>query len=159
MMQSLGRRYVRYFNKVHSRTGTLWEGRFKSCLVESSDYLLRCYCYIELNPVRASIVGDPSDYLWSSYRCNGHGVSSKLITPHETYLRLGGTTEERLINYRKLVRSQLDSNTLKEIRDSINKGLVYGSERFKDEIKVNLNGRVRPGKPGPKPGNCYSDPH
>ena len=69
-MQSLGRHYVRYFNKVYKRSGTLWEGRFKSCLVQSEEYLLQCYRYIELNPVRANMVNDPADYIWSSYQCN-----------------------------------------------------------------------------------------
>ena len=159
MMQSLGRYYVRYYNKTCRRSGTLWEGRFKSCLVESTDYLLQCYRYIELNPVRASMVDDPSGYSWSSYRCNGLGVQSKLITPHETYLQLGETTEKRLANYRELFRYQLDGHMLRDIRESVNKGLAFGSVRFKDEIEANLKRRVRPEKPGRKPGNCYSDPN
>jgi len=151
MMQSLGRYYVRYYNMTYRRSGTLWEGRFKSCLVESEEYLLQCYRYIESNPVRAAMVDDPSEYLWSSYRCNGLGIQSRLITPHETYLRLGKTAEERLDNYRELFRNQLDGNVVKEIRESVNKGLVFGSERFKDEIESNLKRRVRPEKPGRKP--------
>lgn len=79
MMQSLGRCYVRYYNKTYQRSGTLWEGRFKSCLIESSGYLLQCYRYIELNPVRALMVSDPSEYRWSSYRSNGLGVYTLLI--------------------------------------------------------------------------------
>src|SRR3990172_6752399 len=108
MMQSLGRYYVRYYNTRYRRSGTLWEGRFKSCLVESTEYLLQCYRYIELNPVRAGLVADPCDYIWSSYRCNGLGIQSKLITPHEAYLELGKTEAERLENYRELFRHQLD---------------------------------------------------
>ncbi|MFT7460666.1 MAG: putative transposase [Planctomycetota bacterium] len=151
MMQSLGRYYVRYFNNTYRRSGTLWEGRFKSCLVESNEYLLTCYRYIELNPVRAAMVDDPSDYSWSSYRSNGLGIPSKLITPHECYLRLGKTTNERLENYRELFRIQLGEDTLKDIRTSVNKGLVFSSEHFKDEIESNLKRRTRPGKPGRKP--------
>jgi len=82
MMQALGRRYVRYFNHTYRRTGTLWEGRFKSSLVQSEIYLLQCYRYIELNPVRADMVEEPSVYVWSSYRCNGLGVESELCTSH-----------------------------------------------------------------------------
>ena len=78
MMQSLGRYYVRYFNQSYRRTRTFWEGCFKSSLVESSEYLLQCYQYIELNPVRAGMVQGSSDYPWSSYRCNGFGIESKL---------------------------------------------------------------------------------
>lgn len=151
MMQSLGRYYVRYYNKTYRRSGTLWEGRFKSCLVESTDYLLQCYRYIELNPVRAGMVDDPSEYVWSSYRCNGLGVSSKLITPHETYLALGKTGEERQVNYRELFRYELDGKIVKDIRESLNKGLVFGSGHFKDEIELNMKRRVRLEKPGRKP--------
>ncbi len=93
MMQALGRRYVRYFNYQYRRTGTLWEGRFKSSLVQSETYLLQCYRYIELNPVRANMVDDPSAYTWSSYHCNALGIESKLCTPHEEYLKLGKCKE------------------------------------------------------------------
>lgn len=118
--------------------------------MESSDYLLQCYRYIELNPVRAGMMDDPADYVWSSYRSNGLGVASKLVTPHEIYLALGETEEERLRNYRAMFQYQLPGNVLKEIRESVDKGLVYGSERFKDEIEANLKRRVRPEKWGRK---------
>jgi putative transposase len=68
-LQSVGRRYVQYFNYTYQRTGTLWEGRYKATLIDSESYLLTCYRYIELNPVRADMVPHPRDYLWSSYRC------------------------------------------------------------------------------------------
>lgn len=151
MMQSLGRIYVRYYNKTYRRSGTLWEGRFKSGLVESTGYLLTCYQYIELNPVRAAMVDDPSQYMWSSYHSNGLGIRAKLITPHETYLGLGKTESERLENYRELFRNHLCTDVLKDIRNSVNKGLIFGSDRFKDEVAANLKRRVRPGKPGRKP--------
>jgi putative transposase len=83
MMQSLGRQYVRYFNYTYKRSGTLWEGRFKSCVIQSADYLLKCYRYIELNPVRASMVNYPDEYRWSSYHANALGVESALCTPHD----------------------------------------------------------------------------
>ncbi|WGL17226.1 transposase [Microbulbifer bruguierae] len=86
MMQALGRIYVRYFNREYRRLGTLWEGRYKCCQVQSEDYLLQCYRYIELNPVRAGMVSDPGEYFWSSYGCNGLGRSSSLLTPHMQYL-------------------------------------------------------------------------
>ncbi|MFY0678105.1 MAG: transposase, partial [Neptuniibacter sp.] len=95
MMQSLGRCYVRYFNYTYQRTGTLWEGRFKSCVVNAPEYLLHLYRYIELNPVRAMMVDDPADYVWSSYQCNGLGKRSDLLTPHELYLQLGTGAEDR----------------------------------------------------------------
>jgi len=85
LMQSLGRRYVQYFNHSYRRSGTLWEGRYKSCPVQTEHYLLHGYRYIELNPVRAGMVGDPSEYTWSSYRCNGLGVESQLCKAHPEY--------------------------------------------------------------------------
>ena len=89
MMQSLGRHYVRYFNFSYKRTGTLWEGRFKSCLVQEESYLIQLYRYIELNPVRAGMVEQPSDYVWSSYPTNALGKASEICTPHPLYLALG----------------------------------------------------------------------
>jgi putative transposase len=151
MMQSLGRCYVRYYNKTYQRSGTLWEGRFKFCVVESAEYLLQCYRYIELNPVRASMVADPSEYHWSSYKSNGLGVYTPLITPHNEYLRLGDSDEARLHQYRQLFKYHLDDNMITEIRDSVNKGLVLGSDKFKDEIEFNLKRRVRAGTAGRKP--------
>lgn len=143
MMQTLGRHYVRYYNKTWRRSGTLWEGRFKSCLVQSAEYLLHCYRYIELNPVRANMVEDPADYVWSSHRINALGLESSLCTPHPEYLKLGETDNERLKNYRKLFAVHLEPALLKEIRDSVNTGLVLGTERFKDELAANLQRKVR----------------
>jgi putative transposase len=110
MMQSIGRLYVRYFNRTYRRSGTLWEGRFKSCLVQSDCYLLELYRYIELNPVRANMVDEPSDYSWSSYAINALGVESELQTPHPEYLALGTTKEERLRNYRELFKACVGVN-------------------------------------------------
>ena len=95
LMQALGRRYVRFFNAKYQRTGTLWEGRFRACLIDSDRYVLGCYRYIELNSVRAKMVGRPSDYRWSSYRVHADGDSSRLITKHPPYLALGATDDER----------------------------------------------------------------
>lgn len=103
MMQATGRHYVRYFNHTYGRTGTLWEGRFKSCLVDAEDYLLACQRYIELNPVRAGMVAVPEGYTWSSYKANGFGKQMKLWTPHRVYLGLGATIRERAAAYRECV--------------------------------------------------------
>ena len=94
MMQTLGRHYVRYFNYTYQRTGTLWEGRFKSCVIDAEEYLLTCQRYIELNPVRAGMVDSPEDYVWSSYRANGLGANVKMHTPHVLYQSLGKTIEQ-----------------------------------------------------------------
>ncbi|MCI0505129.1 MAG: transposase [Gammaproteobacteria bacterium] len=102
MMQALGRRYVCYVNKTYNRTGTLWEGRYKSCLIDSDRYLLTCMRYIELNPVRADMVSHPGEYQWSSYRANAQREESILIEHHPLYLELGTSTEERSMAYREL---------------------------------------------------------
>jgi len=140
MMQSLGRHYVRYFNFSYKRTGTLWEGRFKSCLVQEETYLIQLYRYIELNPVRAGIVEQPSDYVWSSYPINALGKVSELCTPHAVYLALGKDANERQASYRELFKHHVDGKLLEDIRLAVNKGMALGSERFKTEIE-SLSGR------------------
>ena len=91
MMKNLGQRYVQYINRTYKRSGTLWEGRFKSCLAQSEDYVLACYRYIELNPVRANMISHPRDYRWSSYCANAEGQLDALLTKHVEYLGLGAT--------------------------------------------------------------------
>ncbi len=140
MMQSLGRHYVRYFNFSYKRTGTLWEGRFKSRLVQEETYLIQLYRYIELNPVRAGIVEQPSDYVWSSYPINALGKVSELCTPHAVYLALGKDANERQASYRELFKHHVDGKLLEDIRLAVNKGMALGSERFKTEIE-SLSGR------------------
>ncbi len=140
MMQSLGRHYVRYFNFSYKRTGTLWEGRFKSCLVQEETYLIQLYRYIELNPVRAGMVEQPSDYVWSSYPINALGKVSELCTPHAVYLALGKDANERQASYRELFKHHVDGKLLEDIRLAVNKCMALGSERFKTEIE-SLSGR------------------
>lgn len=96
MMQALGRRYVRYINDRYCRTGTLWEGRYKACPVQCDDHLLRCYRYIELNPVRAAMVADPADNRWSSYAANALRRTEALLAPHPVYLALASEPPDRL---------------------------------------------------------------
>jgi len=150
MMQSLGRRYVRYFNRAYQRTGTLWEGRFRSCLVHSEAYLLICQRYIELNPVRAGMVQDPAAYHWSSYHAHARGVESSLWTPHGEYLKLGDTKSARLMAYRELFKQALPSSQIDEIRHSTNKSLALGNDRFREEISRLTGIRQHLEKPGPK---------
>ena len=144
MMQYIGRHYVRYFNYKYHRTGTLWEGRYHSSLVQQECYLLACQRYIELNPVRANMVTDPADYEWSSYRTNALGIRLKMLTPHPVYLSLGNTKASRLCNYRALFGSSIDKDLLFDIRYSLNKGLVLGTEQFKTEVEAMTGRRVRP---------------
>lgn len=148
MMQSIGRMYVRYYNFTYQRSGTLWEGRFKSSLIQSERYLLELHRYIELNPVRAGMVEEPSEYSWSSYGCNGLGIETELQTPHDIYLSLGKTKEERLSSYRELFKDHENVELIKEIRDSLNKGLALGSERFTMQIEFLTNKRITSKKSG-----------
>jgi len=150
MMQQVGRRYVRYFNRVQERTGTLWEGRFRSCVVDAEHYLLTCQRYIELNPVRAGMVTHPSDYPWSSFQSHTAGVQARLWSPHEVYLRLGAVERIRAERYRDLFRARLDQQLVEEIRSSVNKGLALGGEQFKTELERATGRRMRPGKRGPR---------
>lgn len=148
VMQSLGRRYVQYVNHVYRRMGTLWEGRFKSSLVDTDNYLLTCRRYIELNPVRAGMVEAPDEYRWSSYRCNTFGEETTLVDSHVLYRQLGSTRDERLHYCRELFRHHLDYDSLHEIRESLNLGNVLGSDYFKGKIEKVLLRSVRSNKVG-----------
>jgi putative transposase len=127
MMKAIGERYVRHFNKAHGRTGTLWEGRFRSSIVDSQSYLFTCQRYIELNPVRAGLVSHPSQYAWSSYPANAEGIDSPIITPHPLFLSLAEQPEERRQAYRALFGSQLSPDELHDIREAVIGGFALGS--------------------------------
>jgi putative transposase len=144
VMQSVGRYYVQYFNYQYGRTGTLWEGRYKATLLDSESYLLACYRYIELNPVRAEMVDYPADYKWSSYACNAGGEADSLISPHELYLNLGENQEERCSHYRELFNSHIDAHELNEIRETTNKSWVLGTDRFKESVEALTARQVKP---------------
>jgi len=145
VIQSVGRYYVQYFNYHYNRTGTLWEGRYKATLIDSETYLLTCYRYIELNPVRAHMVNYPSDYPWSSYCYNALDESkSTKITPHRLYKRLGKTAKDCQKAYRRLFRNRISEQALEEIRESTNKAWALGSSRFKRQIEKKLNRRMTP---------------
>lgn len=142
LMKHLGQRYVQYINKTYRRSGTLWEGRFRSSLVQRDGYSLKCQRYIELNPVRAGMVRHPADYVWSSYRANAGLRPSSLIVPHQEYLGLGATPELRAAAYRRSFRSEMDPADLREIRSAANGGFALGNDRFKAEIAAMLGRRV-----------------
>ena len=135
VMQSLGRRYVQYFNYTYGRTGTLWEGRYKATLIDSEHYLLTCSRYIELNPVRAQMTKHPSEYPWSSYSYNALGKANSLVTPHPLYKRLGRSSDDRQKAYRQLFRTRIADMTLEGIREATNKAWVLGDDRFKKKIE------------------------
>ena len=141
-LQSVGRRYVRYINHTYRRSGTLWEGRFKSALIDSERYLLVCSRYIELNPVRARMVEQPGDYRWSSYRHNALGQADGLLTPHYLYESLNSDTARRCAAYRALFDAQTDPADLHAIRRATETGTVLGNDRFKESIEMTLKRRI-----------------
>jgi len=132
---SLGRRYVQYVNRSYRRTGTLWDSRYKSSLVQAETYLLACHRYIELNPVRAAMVDDPAHYRWTSYRANGLGQPDARLTPHPLYRALGRDDRERQAAYRGLFRAHLDREALDDIRLALNQGQPVGNARFLARIE------------------------
>jgi len=148
MMQALGRRYVCYINRRYSRTGTLWEGRFKASLVDSENYLLTCMRYIEMNAVRANMVEHPAEYRWSSYAANAQGQQDPIVTPHPLYLALGSSADKRQMVYRELFRQSIDNPQLHEIRQTLNSELVLGCSCFKDHIEGQTNRKAGLGQPG-----------
>ena len=148
MMKQLGQRYVQYINRTYQRSGTLWDGRYRSCLTQEENYVLSCYRYIELNPVRAKMVAHPSDYRWSSCRANAYGETSSLLVPHESYLAFGSNQFARQACYLELLSLQLAPNMLDHIRAATNGNFVLGNKRFEDQISAVLNQRVVPGKSG-----------
>ena len=156
LMKHLGQRYVQYINRTYKRSGTLWEGRFRSCLTQSEDYVLVCYRYIELNPVRAGMVNQPKDYRWSSYHTNALGKASSLITPHEEYLRIARDPQARLESYRALFKVHFDEEIVGQIRSATNGNFALGSERFQKEIEAALGRRARRGQSG-RPVNNNDD--
>lgn len=148
MIQAIGRQYVRFFNKQNQRTGTLWEGRYRSCLVQAENYLLEVSKYIEMNPVRLELVRQAGDYKWSSFQINARGSSSALCKPHEQYLSLGDSKEERSENYRLFCEKKLSFDLIDEIRENTNKGLAIGDEAFKFSVEKRTGHRLRSLKKG-----------
>ena len=151
LLQSVGRRYVQYFNWRHGRSGTLWEGRFRSCLVSTDDYLLACCRYIELNPVRAGIVAHPRDYRWSSYRFHGEGTKDALLDVDPCYLGLGDSDLQREQSYRQLMEAGNPEHELVMIRTSVQRGGVTAGQSYIQGLSLRLSRQLelRPrGRPG-----------
>lgn len=153
LMQALGRRYVQYINRSYRRTGSLWEGRYKSSVIQTETYLFTCMRYIELNPVRAGMVQDPGEYRWSSYRHNGLGQPDPRLTPHPHYLALHQNQTGRQTAYRALFCSELDDEALADIRLALAQCQPLGQGRFSDKICAAAGIRrtqKRPGRPSGK---------
>src|ERR1700741_1960547 len=150
LMRDLGQRYVPYFNSRHGRTGTLWEGRFRSCIAESAHYVLACYRYIELNPVRARMVSQPAGYPWSSYAANSGAHRDPHVAQHPEFAALAAETEARHCAYRSLFDQQLGEPLLAALRDATNTGYPLVSDAFKSRVLQPLGWKTAPAKPGPR---------
>jgi len=150
MMQYVGRYYVPYINHTYGTSGSIWEGRYKASLIHDEEYLLTCMRYIELNPIRASMVRSPGQYRWSSYRSNGQGKDDELVKPHAIYLALGGTRPTRLEAYKALFNAHLDKGVLDDIRAAWQTGTPLGNDYFRQKIEDKLKckvGQARRGRP------------
>lgn len=134
LMKQLSQRYVQYFNRAYGRRGTLWDGRFRSGLVQAQDLLLRCCRYIELSPVRAGLAQHPGEYEWSSYRRNAEGLPSVLVRPHAEYLALGQTDAARQEAYRALCRTEPDAAEVAAISRCVYRGRALDSDRLREEM-------------------------
>lgn len=134
-LQSLGRKYVQYFNAKYGSSGTLWEGRYRATVLDSKAYLLTCSRYIELNPVRAGMVKHPRDYDWSSYGYNAMGFEDPLITEHRLYSQLATSQQQSYQAYRTLFKKRIGNEELATIRDATNKGWALGDKKFACKIE------------------------
>ncbi len=152
-IMAVGRRYVQHINHTYGRTGTLWDSRYRSSLIQEDTYLLLCQRYIELNPIRAEMVNDPAAYRWSSYRANALGEPNALLSPHPLYLALGQDKARREEAYRALFRAALNEDPIGEFRMALNQNQPIGNARFYAEIEAMtgqrraLRQRGRPRKP------------
>jgi len=149
LIRDLGRRYVPYFNQRYGRTGTLWEGRYRSCVVESARYVLACHRYIETNPVRARMVGHPGEYSWSSYAANTGEAEDVLVSPHIEYLALGDSVVGRRTKYQRMLDDAEDEDAVEAIRRSTNGGLPLAGESLRAEL-VAAGKKVEHSPPGPR---------
>jgi putative transposase len=157
-IQSVGRRYVGYFNARYARTGTLWEGRYRSTVVEVDGYLLACHRYIDLNPVRAGLASGPAEFPWSSHRCHAQGVADDLVTPHALVLALGDGPEARRKAYVALFEKALEGRTLDLIRSCSHKGWALGSDSFCRLLESRTQRRTAPIMGGWPKGRSRTNP-
>ena len=150
MMQAVGRSYVRYFNHRHGRSGTLWEGRYRSTLIQSERYLLACMVYIDLNPVRAGLVARPTEWPWSSHAHYLGLRNDRLVTPHALYWALGNTPFAREAAYGELLQAGVSADRQSQLTDATLRGWALGEPTFIDDLQKKLERRVsraRPGRP------------
>ena len=148
MMQAVGRSYVQAFNKAQGRTGTLWDGRYRSTLIQTERYLLACMAYIDLNPVRAHMVAQPEDYAWSSYGFYTGRRSDRLITPHALYWGLGNTPFAREAAYAELVQAGISADQQGALTDATLSGWALGDPDFKASLQAQTQRRLTKGRAG-----------
>jgi putative transposase len=157
MMQAVGRRYVRYFNDRHGRSGTLWEGRYRSTLIETERYLLACMVYIDLNQVRAGMVAQARDHAWSSHAHYAGLYSDRLVTPHPLYWQLGNTPFAREAAYARLVQEGLSMQEQQALTDSAFKGWALGGPAFMAELQKKTQRRISKARAGRPPVKTVTD--
>jgi len=148
MMQAVGRSYVQIFNKVHGRTGTLWEGRYRSTLIQTERYLLACMAYIDLNPVRANMVAQPEEYVWSSYGHYSGRRNDRLITPHALYWGLGNTPFAREAAYAEMVHAGIQADQQRALTDATLSGWALGDAKFIAGLEAQTPRRLSKDKAG-----------
>lgn len=148
MMQWLGRYYVPYFNRRHDRIGTLWQGRYRTSIIDSEHYLMVCSRYIELNPVRAGICARPEDYPWSSYRHHIGLEPDPTIFDHDLYWRLGNTPFDREAAYKALVESGISSDEMATLRGAVQRGVILGTVEFRQSLQKQTSRPIEPAKRG-----------
>ena len=143
-MQSLGRRYVRYFNDRHGKSGTLWEGRYRATIIDSERYLIECMRYIDLNPVRANVVREAGAFAWSSYHHHAGVRIDPALTDPPLYWALGNTPFARQEAWRALCADGMAASEAQRISDATNKGWALGSDAFKAAIADSASRRPTP---------------
>lgn len=148
VMQTLGRRYVQYFNLRYNRTGTLFEGRYRATVIDSEEYFFTCSRYIEQNPVRAGLCASPGAFRWSSYRHNALGCPNSLITQSELYRRLGRSPAERQAAYSSICLAAVSEDALNAIRTATAKAWALGGHAFQRQIEQLAGRRPHPIKTG-----------
>lgn len=156
LMKYLGQRFAQYFNRKYGHSGSLFEGRFRSCIVDSDAYLLSCYRYVEMNPVRAGMVDHPSEYRWSSYHTNAEGRPSDFVVAHPLYVALAENPDERRRLYRSLFEVPEAPDDLRRMREAVNSGTALARESFLVELDERTRARATKRARG-RPANTASD--
>jgi putative transposase len=148
MMQAVGRSYVQYFNRKQQRSGTLWEGRYRSTVLQTERYLLQCMAYIDLNPVRAGMVTGPQEYPWSSYGHNTGQRADRLVSPHPLYWEMGNTPFAREANYQAWVQAGVDGSAQQALTDATLSGWALGDADFVADLQKRTERRISKSKVG-----------